>query len=508
MSNHVRKLLVLWLALVAMAQGGLVLPPLFQDHAVLQRDRPLPVWGWADPGSLVTVKFRGETSQVRVAADGRWEVRLKPQSASSTPEDLVITAGETRTIRDVLVGDVWLCSGQSNMAWSVGASDNPDREVPAAQWPRIRHFKVALTVAEEPQKRVPGAWTVCGPATVSLYSAVGYYFARELQRNLDVPIGIITCAFGGSAIEAWLSAEALAKDETFLVVSQRWKERVAGVTPLQRLEYEQSRERWEKHVKEAEESQGWLVAPIAPWPPPGPGSFQTPSGLFNGMLHPLLPVELAGVLWYQGEANATRSTEYASLFQRLITSWREAFQQEELPFYWIQLPGFRAVDTTGESWAWLRQAQAEALRLPSTVQVVTIDLGNPQSIHPTNKQAVGRRAAAWVIAKARGKKIDQVSFDRAVREGDALRVYFKPADFELVSTRDLIPEFTLADEEGRFFPARARLEGASVVVWATEVPAPNAVRYAWRNAPAVELFTKQGLPVPPFRSDSLPAPIE
>ncbi|HRE80924.1 MAG TPA: sialate O-acetylesterase [Opitutaceae bacterium] len=505
MSNCIRKLLLLWLAMAAIAQGGLVLPPLFQDHLVLQRNRPVPVWGWADPGSWVSVKFRGETAQTRAAPDGCWDVRLKPLMASSLPEDLVISAGETRTIRDVLVGDVWLCSGQSNMAWSVGASDNPDREVPAAHWPRIRHFKVALTVADKPQTSVSGSWTVCSPATVSLYSAVGYYFARELQRNLDVPIGIITCAFGGSAVEAWLSEEAFAKDESLSAVSRRWTETVAGVTPLQRLDYERARERWKKAVEEAEESRGWLVAPVAPWPPPGPGSFLMPSGLFNGMLHPLLPVELAGVLWYQGEANAIRAKEYASLFRRLITSWREAFQQTELPFYWIQLPGFRAVDTTGESWAWLREAQSAALSLPNTDQVVTIDLGNPQSIHPTNKQAVGRRAAARVIAKALGKQMDEVSFDRAVREGDALRVHFKPAGSELISIRGLLPEFTLAGEDGRFFPAEARLEGETIVVRTKEVPAPCAVRYAWRNAPEVDLFTKQGLPVPPFRSDALPA---
>lgn len=493
-------------AFIGFAWAGLradvMLAPLFQDHAVLQRDKPLPVWGHADPGEEVVVAFGGQRVTASADEHGRWRVQLKPLAASAVPASLSVSGKTSVTVQDLLVGDVWLCSGQSNMAWSVGAADNPDAEISAANWPLIRQIKIGLAVADGPQDAVAGSWSVCSPCSVGTFGAVGYYFARHVYRRLQVPIGIVNCSFGGSSIEAWLSPAALDREPGFAFVKARWRQAVSEVSPQRRSDYDRAFSEWTAAVERIERDPDGSVRPAKPWPPPGPGSFATPSCLLNGMLHPLIPGALRGILWYQGESNAARADEYHQLFTMLINSWRIEFAQGDIPFYWVQLPNYRARDESNMSWAFLREAQTQTLALPATGQAVTIDIGNPDYIHPGNKQEVGRRLALLALVKAYGvtEECSGPEFARAEREGVSVRVHFSHAGGGLTSDDETLHAFELAGPDHVFLPATAALDSETVVVRALRVPEPKWVRYAWQNSPHARLHNGAGLPAGPFRS--------
>lgn len=443
-------------------------PALFSAGMVLQHGKPVPVWGWATPGEPITVRFQSQTVATKADAQGAWRVELSPLRADRTPGELVIQGTNRVTIGDVLVGEVWLCSGQSNMEWPLSRSDGAENEIARADNPAIRMFTVTNATADTPQGDCSGRWQRATPATVPGWSAIGYHYARMLHFRLGLPVGVIDSTWGGTVVEAW--------------------------TDL--AEYR-------KNPKEFASTLSLLDAPnIHPANRPGK--------LYNGMIAPLVPFRLAGVIWYQGESNAWAAWRYRTLFPMLIANWRRAWGQDRLPFYFVQIAPYRYAGADPQIAAELREAQALAMRtVPDTGMVVTMDIGNPADIHPANKRDVADRLARWAFAKTYGLPDVVYSgpvFRALAVQGNALRLRFEHADGGL-RTRDGAPpsHFTVAGEDRQFVPAQARIEGGTLVVWADSVPKPVAVRYAWTDDATPNLMNAAGLPAGPFRSDRWPA---
>lgn len=498
----IRSLLLFSGLLVAIAVRGvadITLAPLFRDGAILQRDQPLTVWGRAAAAEKIAVKFRNQTVSVITGADGRWRVTLKAEKASSEPAELVATGANTVVVRDVLVGDVWLCSGQSNMAFLLRNASDAESAIAAANFPLIRQFKVPNVAADKPADDVSGSWVTCTPATAGTFSAVAYYFAVDLHQKHNVPVGIVNSSWGGTQIEGWISEPALRENPAAKEIYGRWEQRLA--------EFPQKMAEYSAATASAGASAGKSAKAKkrAPVKPEGPGSRWVPGGIYNGMIAPLVPYAFRGALWYQGEANAVRYNEYAALFEGLIQQWRTAFGQR-LPFYFVQLANFeRNAGNTGTDWAFQREAQAAALSLPDTGMAVTIDIGDPKDIHPKNKKEVGRRLALHARQQLYGENLEAHGpvFKRAMPEGGAMRVSFTHADgLRLNPPRtDGRVSFEVSGENQKFVPANARLDGNTLLVSSEQVPRPVAVRYAWRNSPDARLFNKAELPAAPFRSD-------
>ena len=444
------------------------LAPLFQDRAVLQREKPVPVWGRATPGEHVSVSFAGQTVGATAGSDGRWIAVLAPLAENASGSDLTVSGKATVTLHDVVVGEVWLCAGESNMEFAVddgGTSyrvENAAAEVAAARFPLIRHFKVARQASASPMASASGEWSACTPATVGRFTAAGYFFAREIFTRLGTPVGIVNSTWGGTPIEAWMSPAALAAFPGFS----------------------------NGHPAAGADSRGG-----DPW---------APGSLFNGMIQPLLPYAIRGTVWYQGESNVGRASLYAAQFPVLISSWRSHFGGGDFPFLWVQLANFSPpAQRQGDQWAYLREAQSRALSLPSTGQAVTIDIGELGSMFPKNKREVGRRLA--LIAKAMVYSIPVEHSgpvpSRATPEGPAIRVQFQFADEGLTASGKPLQSFEVAGPDRVFHSAGATIRGDTVVVRSPAVAQPTAVRYAWRNAPEANLYNGAGLPAAPFRSD-------
>ena len=522
----------LFVALAADTRGDVTLAPLFTDHAVLQRDKPVPVWGRADAGETVLVKFRDQSRQTTAGADGRWIVYLDALPASSESADLAVTGKNTLVLHDVVVGEVWLCSGQSNMEFTVEARAgtwqarsrvaNAPAEIAAASFPLIRHVRIEPTVAETPADTVQtGGWQPTTPQTVGGFTAVGYFFARDIFQKLGVPVGLVHSSRGGTPVESWMSPAALAGQPEFAGVTARWRETIADY-PAKQSAYAAALAAWTKAdatarldaaaagAKTKPKTDGqkvyfaWLQKNPKPAAPRGPGDSWTPTGLFNGMINPLLPYALRGALWYQGESNADRPAEYHALFGAMITAWRAHFGQGDFPFYWVNLANYKIPpDPTDAAWAFLREAQTKTLAVPNTGQTLAIDLGSPIDIHPTNKQDVGRRLALLAKNRVYGVTVDDTgpTFADAGREGAALRVRFTHAS-GLNSHDKPTQSLEIAGADKIFHAATAKIERETLLVSSPAVKEPVAVRYAWRNAPVANLFNGAGLPAVPFRSDS------
>jgi sialate O-acetylesterase len=484
--------LIIAACVLPLSQAKIKLAPLFTDHAVLQRDKPVPVWGTAEAGETVTVKFHEQACSVQAGADGRWMAWLPSLPAQSAGADLSATGTSVVTLHDVVVGEVWLCSGQSNMTFPLRRADHAEEVVAAAHLPLIRQFTAVQTTAAQPQESGRGGWQICSPEVAGHFTAVGFFFGQELAEKLRVPIGIVESAWGGTPIEAWIGAESLASDPKFQVVHDRWQADLAA-RPKNQAAYEALLRAWKA---------GGKASPT----PTLPGNLRPssgPSSLFNGMINPLFPYALRGVLWYQGEANAGRASEYHALLAALITEWRARFGQGNLPFYWVSLPKFKS-GGDGLSWARLRDALTQTLALPATGQAVAIDVGDPGNVHPTHKQPVGHRLALLAEAEQYGLPVDCCgpTFAGAAPEGSALRVRFAHAGGGLVVSGGSLQAFEVAGADRKFFPAAARLDGEAVVVSSPRVPAPAAVRYAWSDAPEAHLYNRAGLPALPFHSEA------
>ncbi len=506
--------------LLALASGvrtaaEVSLSPLFQDHAVLQRDQPIPIWGRADPGETITVTFRDHRVSTTAPADGKWRVTLPALPADTRPAELVVVGRNTLRIADVLLGDVWICAGQSNMAFPVDPEPGRDglrldrqvEETAAANFPLVRHFRAMHTPLLAPAETVAGSWAICTPAAMRRSTAVGYFFARDIHQQLGVPVGIVESSWGGTEIESWMSAETLATHPAFQVVHQRWAETLAAL-PAREAKFKTALAAWEE--REAAAAAGGAEALAAfhqKNPKPRPSrvaavSVATPSGIYNGMIAPLVPYGIRGVLWYQGETNAGRPEEYAALFRAFITQWRKDWGRDDLPFYFVQLASFVAPRQVPGQWALLREAQAKALDLPATGMAVAIDNPDPTNLHPGNKQPIGHRLALIALAKTYGRDVEYSGpvLLSARREGSAFRLTFTHAG-GLAATSPSVKGFAIAGDDRVFHPAEARIDGETILVSAPGVSEPVAVRYAWANAPEVSLINAAGLPAAPFRTD-------
>jgi sialate O-acetylesterase len=507
-----RSLSVLFLGALAPLAAKVTVAPLFTDHAVLQQGKPVLVWGTAGSHEHVGLEFHGQMTAADADANGSWKAELPAFAATGHGADLVIRGENTITLHDVVVGEVWLCSGQSNMEfvlWDAQRDDfrvqNGLKEVAAANYPQIRQFKVEHQVASEPKASVDGSWVPCSPLTAAKFTAVGYFFARDISYRLGVPVGIINCTWGGTPVESWMSREALGSDRAFGVVAQRWQRSVAGY-PSAKAVYPVKLAKWNELLKTAQAAgteKDFLAQNLAPRLPPGAPQDDPwqPSGLYNGMVVPLLPYRLRGILWYQGEANAghmENALEYHKLFTAMITRWRVQFGQGDVPFYWVQLASFKP----SPSWPYLREAQQQTLSLPNTGQALAIDLGSADTIHPRNKQEVGRRLA--LIAANQVYKIpiefSGPVFANADVEGAAMRVWFNYCANSLKADQP-VATCELAGADHKFYPAAARVDGNSLVVTSAQVPKPVAVRYSWAGFAEGHLYNSAGLPAAPFRSD-------
>jgi sialate O-acetylesterase len=495
----------------AAAPSDLSLGPVFGDHAVLQQGKAVPVWGSSGASDRVAVTFHGQTVSTTAGADGRWSVSIGPFAASADPSDLVVAAKTSITLHDVVVGEVWLCSGQSNMEFVVDDGggtyqvDNVAAEVASANFPMIRQLKVERTVATAPATTVKtSGWQAASPETVGGFTAVGYFFARDIHLALGVPVGIIDSPWGGTPVESWMSDEARASTSIAGTLEERWKKAKAEWPPERVAAYPALMAAWEKSEEEAKAHHTWSKIPW-PQPPASDDSPARPGGLFNAMIAPLQPTALRGILWYQGEANVGHPGEYAELFGTMIRSWRTGFGQGDLPFYFVQLANFGSeYELNSRDWARLREAQAKVLSLPATGMAVTIDIGDAHNVHPRNKQEVGRRLALLARANVYGIPPESSGpvFAGATPEGKSIRVRFTHAGGELKAHDGPVGSLEVAGEDRLFYPALGTIQGDTLVASSPDVAAPVAVRYAWTNAPSANLYADTGLPAVPFRSDS------
>lgn len=503
-SGRTFLLIVLLKATASLVLANVRLAPLFQDHMVVQRDVRIPVWGHAVPGERITVSFADHEVWTLADLEGRWRVELPALTTSVVPRELRVSGRSSVVlISDVLVGEVWICSGQSNMAFTVGDALNASEEKAAAHYPQLRHFQVALTAKDQPSESVEGSWAVCSPESVGRFTAVGYFFGRSLHLKLGVPIGLIHSAWGGTLIESWMSEAVFRSDPAFTSVLER-QSYLRDVYPEAQVAYENAVKQWNAGQAAAHLSRSDFSVP-RPREPVGPGHRNFPTALYNGMIAPLVPYSIRGILWYQGEANGDRPEEYRALFAALIQQWRREWGLGEIPFYFAQLSSFKAWNSAeGDGWGYLREAQAQVLKLLNTGMAVTHDIGDPDDVHPRNKQEVGRRLALLALNRTYGLALGIDSgpvLASSVRRGDAMVLTFQFGE-GLVATGDELRGFEIAGPDRHFMPARAEICGDStVIVRGFGVSEPAAVQYAWRNVAGGNLFNGEGLPAGTFRTD-------
>jgi sialate O-acetylesterase len=480
--RHLRYgMAVLFLLLFAglSSRADIKLPAIISDNMVLQRDITAPIWGWAEPGEKVTVKASWQwlSTSTKTNANGQWMVKLSTPKAAG-PHRITIRGTNEIALDNVLVGEVWVCSGQSNMQWSVRQSDNADAEIAAADFPQIRLFTVERKVAFEPQKDCTGQWLLCTPETIANFSAVAYFFGRELHKELNVPVGLIHTSWGGTPAEAWTKKAVLAADPD-------------------------------------------LAAMLGSIPPEGINPY-SPAALYNAMIAPLIPYGIRGAIWYQGESNVGRASQYRKLFPAMIANWRDDWGQGDFPFYYVQIAPFKYPGQTDTAAAQLREAQLMTLSVPNTGMVVTTDIGNVDDIHPTNKQEVGRRLALWALAKTYGRKhvvysgpiyrsmkVEKRAISHSGVPGIAdyeavVRLFFDYVDGGLVARDEPLTGFVIAGPDRNFTEAKAVIDGDAINVSNENVKDPVAVRFGYSNTATPNLFNKAHLPASPFRTDDWP----
>jgi sialate O-acetylesterase len=411
---------------------------------------------------------------------------------------MTISGTNTITIHDVLVGEVWVGSGQSNMEFVLSNAVNHDEEIANASYPLMHLFHVKRAVSEKPLDDVTGTWEVCSPQAVPRFSAVEYFFGRHLHQTLHVPVGLIESDWGGTPAQSWTSHEALAADPALKFIQDDW-DRILNNYPSAKSTYDKRLEDWNKAAADAKAS--GKTPPNRPLAPQGPGHPNTPSGLFNAMINPLTPYGIRGVIWYQGESNASEAHayKYRRLFGDMIEDWRNRWGEGDFPFLFVQLANFQ----TNGWWPILRESQTETLRLRNTGMAVAIDIGESRDIHPKNKQDVGNRLAlaAMHIAYAQPVEYSGPVFQQAIPESGRMRVYFTHADGMQPRGGGAVTGFMVGGADGKFVPADAKIEGNTVVVSSSDVQNPTSVRYAWADDPQSNLVNQAGLPAGPFRSD-------
>jgi len=486
------------LGLAGQASADVRLSSLFTDHMVMQRGRPVPVWGWADEGEKVTVEFRG----VKLSAttkDGKWMVKLPPQKAGG-PETLKVAGHNRLEVRDVLVGEVWFCSGQSNMEWPMTRSFQPDQDIANSANPNLRLYTVPKRKSASPAANVPSKWVESGPETVKSFSAVAYYFGRDLQKALGVPVGLIHTSWGGSPAEAWIRHDLLsAKDDYRTSIIENYNNA------------------YSKFVEDREKFLAAKQAGTAGDAKPPQPPFWTPGELYNGMIAPLIPYAVQGAIWYQGESNAGRAHQYRSLFADMIQNWRDDWGQGPFPFLLVQLAPWdknrkRSLEEITKEpvesdWAELREAQALATTtLPRVGMAVITDAGDKDDIHPAKKAPAGERLALAARRIAYGEKILHSGpiYRSMARKGSRIEIDFSHVGNGLEARGGELTGFSIAGADKKFVWAKAAIQGQKVVVESPDVPLPVAVRFGWHEFPVVNLYNSAGLPASPFRTDDFP----
>lgn len=518
--KHLIALLVLSLLAVASARADVTLPAIFSDGLVFQQLHPVAIWGKADVDEDVTVQFGGQTKVARADFDGAWKLWLDPLPASAVPAELTVQGKNKVSVKNILVGEVWICSGQSNMEWTVKKAANPDQEMASANFPHIRMFNVQKATGLTPADDVTGSWKEASPENVGDFSAVAYFFGRHLHQVLKVPVGLINTSWGGTRIEAWTSHESLEERPCAAQLLSDWEGiRQNWNEAIETKNYEAAKAAWKTEADRIRQANAGLPAdaqkplPQAPRPPAAPDKTpHYPATLFNAMVSPLIPYTLQGAIWYQGESNQNRAVQYQELLPNMINDWRTRWNNE-FSFYIVQLAGFgnnlpaTREPGTADTWAELQEAQfLTAITLPKTGLAVTNDIGEEKDIHPKNKQEVGRRLALWALAKDYDKTSTVPSGpllrDSSI-ENNEIRLQFDYVGGGL-KTRDGGPlkHFQIAGEDQKWVWAEARIDGQEIVVSSPQVPAPVGIRYAWSAwAPEANLINAEGLPASCFRTD-------
>ncbi|MBI5395773.1 MAG: sialate O-acetylesterase [Verrucomicrobia bacterium] len=511
--------------LASRADADVTLPAIFSDHMVLQRDAAVPVWGWAEPGEQVTVSIAGQARTAKADAKGRWMVKLAKLKAGEALA-MTVKGKNSIAISDVLVGEVWLCSGQSNMAMTVNRAKDFDKEQAAASLPKVRHFRESSAPSDKPQEKGVGKWEVCSAETVGGFSATAYFFGREVHKALGVPVGVINSSVGGTPVEAWTSWEAQKNFAELKSLFESWEQRQATWDPVKaQAAYEKQLVAFKEAAKKAKTEGTSLKRP--PRKPEEPRiATHHPATLFNGKIAPLVPYALRGAIWYQGESNAGQGHLYHLQLSALVNDWRARWGLGDFPFAWVQLPNFHAaqkepVEDTG--WVLVREGMLKTLALPNTGMAITTDIGETSDIHPKDKQTVGKRLAMWALAKVYGQKVaasGPLPVSHKIN-GSEVTVTFKHADSGLVvnaggamvTPREEWPSvwpeggfgqirgFVVAGADKKWHRAAAKIIGNTVVVKSPEVKQPVAVRYAWADNPDCNLYNRAGLPASPFRTD-------
>lgn len=494
------------------ARAELKLPAIIGDNMVLQQKQANPLWGWDTPGTQVTVTFGGQTKTATAGADGKWTVKLDAVAASAKPATITIAGTSKKELKNVLVGEVWVCSGQSNMQWNVGSCWDADLEIATAKYPQIRLISVPQVGTQEPQQDFKGQWVECSPQTVGGFSAVGFFYGRVLHRTLDVPVGLINNAWGGSAAEAWVRRDVLEKDARFKGLMDGWVQREKDLgSEKAKLNYEKALAAWKQQSEDAKKAGKPFTTRAPQSPQQTLAGNARPGNIFNGVLLPTIGYGIKGAIWYQGESNAGRAYEYGYLFPLMISHWRELWGQGDFPFYWVQLADYMAEEANpGDSnWAELRESQTKTQNaIKNGGQAVIIDLGEANDIHPRNKRDVAERLARLALAKDYGMKLPYRSPEyKAVEIQGAKAVVTLDTFGSSLRTVDVneVKGFAICGEDKKWVWAQAKIVGRDKVeVSAAGVAKPVAVRYAWANNPVCNLFSIEGLPVTPFRTDDFP----
>ncbi|MCX6991725.1 MAG: 9-O-acetylesterase [Kiritimatiellaeota bacterium] len=503
--------------------AAVTIPKVFGDHMVLQRERPAPVWGWANPGEKIMVEFAGQRKETSAGPDGRWKIQLDPMAAHNQGEVLRISGASTNAIelKDVVVGEVWVCSGQSNMQMGLGSCKAPE-DIAGADLPGLRFINVANVFASAPKQDIQGSpWTLCAKQTAGGCTAVGFYFGRRLHSELGVPVGLINTSWGGTLIEPWTPLGAFDTIPELAEYIAAFRKEVQ----IYRQSLPDAMKILETWISDARKSiTAGADLPVEPdWPVyPGAKNNTKPAAIYHTMVHPLISYAIRGAIWYQGESNAGNPGDlYYHKMRALISGWRRVWSQGDFPFYYVQLANYQP-DTKdpagGDNWANLRQCQFKALAITNTGMAVTIDIGDAQDIHPKNKFDVGERLACWALARDYGQTNLVVSgplYRDMKIEANRIRLSFDHSGGGLMAgektgrepVREIkngkLQRFAVAGEDKKWVWADAIIDGDTVLVSSPNVANPVAVRYAYSTNPeGCNLYNRAGLPASPFRTDA------
>jgi len=495
------------------APTGLRTANVFSDNMVLRRNAEVPVWGWAMPGQAVTVSFKGQKAFTVADLDGKWLLKLMPMKADANGAEMEIKTGDEKiVVKNILVGEVWLCSGQSNMQFRLQDLSEGKEQIAAANHPQIRLLTISSPPSDIPVDDILAAdkWKVCGPESAAFFSAIGYFFGRDLTEKLDIPIGLINNARGGTLAEAWVSYGGLKAEKRLKAVFDR------HLKLMEKEAFDKRVVQWRKDLDtwnsfSVEKRREWPV--IKNWwrkialPYGYPGNSDAPSWLFNALVNPLIPYAISGVIWYQGETNVPRGKEYGTLFPALINDWRKCWNQGDFPFYFVQIAPCHEFAEFNLTDLWTSQYKTVKI-IKNCDMVSPIDVGDFSDPHPKRKEPIGKRLAALALAETYGKTgiaFRSPSFKEMRVEGNKIRVSFSDVSAQGLVSRDGKPLswFEIAGQDGKYYPATAVIDGAAVVVASSEVSNPFSIRFSWNNAAEPNLSDKNGLPVLPFPSEEL-----